>query len=289
MLIPRPVMVDASVDYIRLTNQVKENAETTSHYVRAMEHVAVASLEGLPPIEPWEWMGYSGSRLGRVSWGYADNRGYIYQATGIGAAMSDLLHLQCTAVPRLDIQVTLWFGAEQADLAKKVADRSAAARVGCYGRPYKVRLIDGYGAGDTAYIGTRGKRSKFLRCYDKYMESDQHPSYLNAWRFEAELTDNHAAYAYGTLLDQSFQYEAIVAMVRAYWVERGIYLPSIEGCQHYQASKFMRDLSSDARRMKWLEEQVRPSIDKMLARGVSYAAILKALGIRPELPLTGEM
>lgn len=147
------------------------------------------------------------------------------------------------------------------------------------GRPYKVRLIDGFGDGDTVYIGARGKKSKFLRLYDKYLESNKDEMWKNAWRYEAELTDVHAVEAYNTIQDLEQSEHSIAFVLAGYYKERGIDLPVRPEAGLWPASKFQKRETDDERRLKWLKEQVGPVIDKMLMRGVSYDDIRQALGL----------
>lgn len=160
-------------------------------------------------------------------------------------------------------------------------------RVGKPGKPYKVRLIDGFGDGDTLYVGARGKRSKFLRLYDKWLESNKDEMWLNAWRYEAELSDNHAVEAYNTIQDIEQSEQSVAYVLAGYYKERGIDLPVRLEAGLWPASKFQKRDTDDERRLKWLEEQIRPTIDKMMARGVSYDAIRQALGLS-EINIGGE-
>lgn len=268
----------AAVDYYRITARGGEDEGNEDTVIPEYERIASSATLGLVKWEPWKWLGFKGKRLGSLAYGHNGADRWIYQGSGLSAQPLYDLRLPHDNCSRLDIQVTIWYGEQRPALVKAVAAAANTARVGKRGRAFKVRYIDGMGDGDTAYIGTRGKKSKFLRCYDKGAETKGAIGYENAYRFEAELTDIHAREAEGTLHDTGSSPEVVYGLVAAYFAERGVILPSQDGCEFYQASKLPKDEGSTARRLRWLEEQVSPAIDKLYSDGVPLSLISKALG-----------
>lgn len=269
----------AYVDYVRLTFRAGPGMdEAWGLYRTAPLKVGRRDGEGERRLEPWRWMGYRGYSLGPVQVGERED-GLILQASGPIAAEVVDLKLPWTGVPRIDLQVTYWYDTYWPSVAAEVAERSVRARAGQKGRPWKVAHINGMGNGDTTYIGSRGGETKFLRCYDKWAQSGREGQWRYAWRYEAELTDGHGRYALGTIEDVGQSEATVAALVNSYWAERGVKLPEIANTQCYSASRIKREPTDDERRLEWLKRQVRPTIDKLLAGGVSYEQLRAVLGL----------
>lgn len=278
MRVPAPAMWYAAVDYYRITGKGAYDAGSERQVLGAYERIAGSAVLGLCAVEAWSWMGFRGFRVGPLAYGHNGVDRCIYQGSGLCAQPLYDLRVSHDNCSRIDLQVTLWYDRARPKLIEAVAAASNAARLGARGRPWRVRHINGMGEGDTAYIGTRGKKSKFLRAYDKGAEAKGVSGYENAYRFEAELSDEHARQAEGTLYDVGASPEAVYGVVQAYFAERGVLLPDKIGSNVHQASKLPKDEGSTARRLRWLETQVGPAIDKLIADGVSLSVIGEALG-----------
>jgi len=223
-------------------------------------------------------MGYDGERIHNVAWGQGE-QGFILQASGVGAREASLLVLPYTSCARLDVQATFWLAADDAGLASRVDATVASFKRRKKGRPVSNRLVSTHGDGDTAYVGVRGKKAKFLRCYDKWRESKYEEGYRHAWRYEAELTDDHARLCLSKLEGLPKTPQTVLSLVAGYYRERGVVLPDVGDCAPISPEALPRDEGSDARRLRWLRDQVRPTVEKMLARGIPYWEILEALGV----------
>lgn len=272
-------MWDAAVDYIRLTHRRAGNDEwVANQYASAVERAGAYASKPGAPDEPWSWQGYRGYRVGAVAWGQS-HQGYILQASGLAAREVSLLRLPYTNVPRIDIQATFWYQADTPGLARDVAQMAVEGRRGKRGRPTSVRTIDGHGEGDTCYVGTRGKKSRYLRCYDKWRESKREEAYRYSWRFEAELTDEYARDAFGTHQDLGRGAHASYGQVLGFFGQRGIVLPELDGVRAIEPSSLPKDEGSTERFLRWLETQVRPALEKGIARGADLDAVVVALGL----------
>lgn len=277
--VPPGAMWTAGVDYYRATYRSKRDEGLESRIIREMERIGGERIQGLYRWEPWKWMGYDGFRLGTMSYGYGGSGAYLYQASGVAANEVFDVHLPFTKVPRLDVQVTIWYEKRREDIAQACASASNAARYGRRGRPWGVRYISGFGNGDTTYVGTRGKKTKFLRIYDKEREAVGEESYLGAWRFECESTDDYAREAAHTLYDLGCSAQAVAAVVQGLFRERGISLDNACRQEPIAAARLPKDEGSTERRLRWLGTQVRQAIDKLIADGVDLSLISDALGL----------
>jgi len=272
-------MWDAGVDYLRLTHRRQgSDGYPYTQYVSAGERVASICYPYGQSVEPWKWYGYYGGRVGSIAWGVG-NAGCVVQASGVAARELFDAHLPHTNVPRLDIQATFWYEQDRPEEARKVGALAVDFRRKRRGRPFKVRVIDGTGEGDTTYIGARGKKSKFLRVYDKWRESDKQEDYRYAWRYEAELSDVHAVQAHGSLLDLPKTHYSSYAVCSGFFSERGVHLPEVEGATILAPDKLPRDETTTERTLRWLRDQIRPAIEKAISRGATPDAIVGALGL----------
>ena len=272
-------MWHADVDYVRLTHTPGPGFEDAlALYQAAAADVAGRQLLPQYRPEPWVWKGYYGETRGCVAWGEG-RQGALFQASGGAAADAFRLRLPYTKAPRIDLQVTYWLGTDLKSLAQLVADQSDRARQTEKGVRWALRVVDGRGEGDTCYIGRRGKRAKFLRCYDKWRQQGRSEEWEYAWRFEAELTDEHGGYAAGTLLDTDVSQHTVLAVLAAYWEERGIKLPEVTSGNYYLPSVIRRPPESIERTVRWLDEQVAPALEKAYGRGLTRDQVRTILGL----------
>lgn len=270
-------MWTAGVDYIRLTYKEKEGVEDAELcYARACRR-AGAATEGSGYIpRPWAWMGYYGNSIGSAAHG-SGPQGAILQCSGAAAQLVLDEVLPWTGCPRIDIQYTVWFGHDDEGRAARESAKALGYVSPAGGRKAAVRLVSGFGKGDTLYVGTRGKDSRFLRLYDKYRESGKRDDYAYAWRYEAELTDSHARAMLRHIEAGGQDAGAIAALVAGQFERCGLALPSTDVLAAVQSSGDPREPSSAARRLEWLKRQVRPALRSLLADGVSREEIEAAL------------
>lgn len=274
---PAVVKWSANVDYVRLTSK-GENLGTVEGLYSAVVHSAVVPDTGATPeFKPWGWMGYRGEQSAHGAYG-TGAQGSILQASSWAAQNVCSMAPPYAGVPRCDVAVTVWFDRDAEWVAEAVAHdaHSYAGTQGAVGA--SVRLVKGFGKGDTAYIGSRVS-DRFVRVYDKWRESGEDEEYRHAWRFEVEYKNGPAAKAWATATGPASDAPGLAAMVGGELRGRGIVLPRLEGlCAVYRIPAKAAQDSVD-RKLAWLQNQVRPSIDKMLAQGVSLNHILDVLGL----------
>jgi hypothetical protein len=273
----------AGVDYIRVTYSGGNLPSTVLGYY---QHTAwVAGTNGgadTAKTEPWAWQGYTGAKAGAAAWGVRED-GIILQVSGAAAARVSLHELPHTGVPRLDIQLTLWGAPSPSSIPRAIAERSAAAREGANGRPWKVRLVDGYGAGDTAYLGSR-ESLWFVRVYDKERESGQ-KQYEGAVRYEVEMHDEHAEACLQSLAQAEDVQEAAARFVVWHLDKRGASLPSGVSLEGIPVGRVPREPTPTERTLQWLSEGVQPSLRRLEATGIAPGALRAVLGLDlPRLP-----
>lgn len=270
---------DASIDYIRCTYRSKADETVHSAHIRAIEGAGAYSNEGFVAVVPFKMQGFYGGKCGSAAWGYRDDGLYLLQGSGPAAQWLFDANLPYTNCSRIDLQATYWYDRDYSGLAASTAQLSLKARAGFAGRPWKINHINGMGQGDTTYIGTRGKDSKYLRCYDKWRQTERAEEYKYAWRYEAELTDKHANYALTWLRGAKRSQEVMLSFLNSYWQERGVELPNLTANMNVKTVLPRYTMDDVDRRLHWLETQVAPAIDKLIALGVSSDHIAGLLGL----------
>lgn len=278
MLELKPVLWFAAFDYVRLTRRVQQDDEAAKALYGKAAYGSVASGDGeVPTFKPWAWQGYYGESCGNAAYG-AGNQGTLLQASGWAADNLQGMGLPFDNAPRVDMQVTVWFDKDIPYIAKWGAELSNNARQNVHGGKWAIKVIDGYGSGDTLYLGSRTSEN-YIRVYDKWRESGKDEAYKYAWRFEVELKNTRAVEAWSGACSLRQSPETIAGTVRWYLASRGVYLPrTVSSVLAARPEKPNRDTDNE-RRLAWLYNQVRPSIDKMLATGVPLDRVLSALGL----------
>ncbi len=276
--LPRPVMWDAAFDYVRLTATGELGNEDTLELYRKVGLLGVAGEEGQGVLaEPWAWRGYLGTDYGVVQVG-AGTQGCILQASGWAAAAIREAAPPYTGVPRVDLQVTVWYDQDPGGLVKRYADRSSAAAK-CRGAAgWGVSHICGYGDGDTAYLGSR-LSDVFVRIYDKGRQSGQKGGYENALRYEVEVKGSLGSRLWAGEALQAPDRHWVASQVLATLRARHVFLALPDALPAPPVSLREKPETNTASRLAWMRNQVAPAICKLKAAGVEWRDIADALGI----------
>lgn len=228
-------------------------------------------------VRPWAWQGYHGNKCGPVACGQRAD-GCILRLEGISAHL--WLADGLTAghnISRLDIAATVWSENEQSTLIARHKEETDEYRKTLQHKPYRVRLIDGVGDGDTLYIGSR-ESALFLRIYDKERAPNAKPEHKGAIRYEAELKEEYARQAYERVTASGYSVANCREVLGGLLTRRGID-PIHIGCIQSAYFPHLEISGSDVERsIKWLTSQVRPTLQNLLRAGYEEEA-LKALGL----------
>lgn len=263
-----------NVDYIRLTLRANAGQGDLMRLAEARQG-AIEVQGGRYETRRWYWQRYSGFQVGSVSWGSRDD-GHILQVSGaIASSVADSALPEVWSCPRLDVAATVLLTGDDVLLAKRAAEQAAAlAAAGQPGARRKVRLERTFGDGDTVYLGTRKSRV-FARIYDKHRESlGNWP--VGAWRYEIEAHNEAARHYLTEVRKVGKQNQACVDLVHQWFAGRGIEVPFQAGDSVDSSIPAKKTDKSDTAWLRWLRQQVEPSIQKHIDR-VGIDAILEAL------------
>jgi len=235
----------------------------------------------------WAMLGYAGFETEGVRAGINADGASFVQLSGQYARTNWRSYYQEAAnCSRLDIQVTVKTKQYRGDIAERFGTRlhSYQTEVRAKRGPLKMpkpRLINGYGEGDTLYIGSRSS-AQMCRIYDKEKESRK-PEYLCCWRFEIEFHDELAKMMAATLIgSEHTEHLAVRLAVMAWLKNRGLYVTFHSGREGINLPNTYHKTELEEKLM-WLEKQVRPTLQKLLVAGYGLSAI-NALDLETYLP-----
>lgn len=228
-------------------------------------------------VKPWSWQGYVGNSCGPVSIGQRPDS-CILRLSGIAAHM--WLADGLTAghnISRLDICATYWSDLDQSTILARHKEETVEHRNALQSRPYRVRLIDGVGDGDTLYIGSR-ESQLWLRLYDKEREQKASAEWKGALRYEAECKEELARQAYSGCTLGGYSVANCLAVLGGLLDRRGI-SPVYPGGISSRALPHNAIPATDlATTLLWIRTQVAPSVRKLWREGYEQE-LLEALGL----------
>jgi len=271
---------DAHYDYVRLTRKMQawRDPAGLDLYLRQAQLCVVAVQHAeVPTARPWSWMGYVGQSYGSAQAGSAAH-GCILQASGYAADELRALAPYWDNVARCDIALDVWYDEDPGPLVREYARLSADAARGQGARAWRVAHIDGYGRGDTTYLGARTS-DLFVRIYDKMRESKGQQDFTNCLRYEVELKGQDAVAAWAPENRTPPGRHWLASFVLARLAERGVTLEIPDHLVVPTAARPPVRRASRESRLAWLENQVRPSIDRLVADGVRLDYLRQLLGL----------
>lgn len=228
-------------------------------------------------VRKWAWQGYDGFRCGPVACGERPD-GSILKLEGIAAhAWLDAGLSAGHNISRIDIAATVWGVSEQSELIGRHKVSADTHRKTLQHKPYRVRLIDGVGDGDTLYCGSR-ESVYFLRVYDKERAPNSTPEYKGSIRYEAECKEELAQQVYAGIVSGGYSVANCSAILGGLLARRGID-PVYIGCLQSKNLPPVAVPASDIQRsLRWLNLQVKPTLINLLKMGYEQEA-LQALGL----------
>jgi len=231
-------------------------------------------------VKAWTWQGYVGWSVGPLSWGQRIDS-TIVRASGRAAAQWFANRFPIGHnVSRLDIQATVWIVSEVDARIALHNEQALQKRETLANRPYKVRLVKGFGDGDTLYLGARTSEL-FIRIYNKEKEQASDENYQGAIRYECELKNETALRIAQRLAQSAGAADDVAEFVAGYCLSRGVVLDvrrASDAAYLPYTGKSAGDLESS---LVWLTTQVAPTIRRLRREGYLEQALL-ALGVSRE-------
>jgi DNA relaxase NicK len=225
-------------------------------------------------VLPWKWKQYEGWHVGAVTVGERTDSLFC-QLSGQTAGLGWLSLLERPVnVTRLDIQVTIRDAPAEVDLAAE-GFRDLEARGDDMGRRRTYSLITTRPMGSTLYLGAAASDSR-LRLYDKAAESRGSYS-VGAWRYEYQARSSVAGALAAGLVDCDGSGVTGQSTVHQRFSASGVQ-PRFRAGGRGVLAVVPRTRSDAQRKLKWLDAQVRPTLNWLRSNGYGRDAI-RALGV----------
>lgn len=272
-------VVSYGVDYLTITSP--EIYSPAGEVCRRIKNVLIENwYAGQSGIEQksWGWNGYAGISFGPLSFGTRHD-GTICRVSGGAAAYLDQFGLwgawRCS---RLDAQVTFVPDNEGPDayILRQVGLANSHKR-SLPGRTAGVRHIRSFGDGDTLYVGSRSS-DRYLRVYNKSIESAAEPIYAGTVRVECEFKGPLAVAAYGRIVDALDPNRTAYGLVVAEATRSGLEVPSEGSAGLVDVVTATARSTSMEDKLNWLERSVQNNVRRLVAEGYG-ADVLAALGV----------
>lgn len=229
-------------------------------------------------LTPRRLLGYEGLSAGNCFFGENERHGYA-QFSGEKADWAyDYLAHPKTHYSRIDVQITV---------KRDKMDRSEGKR--CYnganranealppGRRRRLYFMAGSDGGYTAYLGSPSSDQRG-RIYNKEVQSEDQ-LYTRCWRYEIVLRNELATQlAYQLAHSDASRTDFCLQTVLAWLDKRGVRVPGLVPGRE-TALPIERTTPTDVeRKLRWLSEQVQPSVAYLVGLGFRDA-VLELLGL----------
>jgi hypothetical protein len=175
-------------------------------------------------------------------------------------------------ISRLDLALTIWGVSDQSSLIALHSVEADEYRKALHSRPFDVRLIDGFGKGDTLY--------------DKEKEQVKDSDYKTAIRYECECKERLASSAYQRCVSVGYSAASCLAVLLGLLRGRGIKPVGHEQSTAVVVKPAALPVSTVESSLSWLNEQVSPTVRRLLREGYELD-VLDALGLGHLIPDAG--
>jgi hypothetical protein len=268
-------LFESRVDYITATSlyhKCSDNSEM-EHAALLAESLLCEERDRGNDVRKFRFMNFDGVTSGQASVGISPE-GYLFRLSGECAGRNwNRVYDVSTNVSRLDLAATIRLTDQWRDMS--YVHHGEALRYQDVHAPHlKVTRIDGGKFGNSLMIGSRASDA-YGRIYDKFAESRQ-DHYLDCWRYEVEFKRSRALSKAAQLSAHDGQPDT-AAEIALEWFSRVIERPIQVSIARAMPGRFQAP-SDDQRRIQWMTNCCRGSVQKLLANG-KCEELLNALGI----------
>lgn len=267
-------LIEAGVDWLRVTT---DNNRIASGLARVWSDVCSMNVEDGGILSDGGMLGYTGTKVNGQFFGSRADGTMLNLSGNVPSSVVRRVLATGAKCTRVDLQVTVRTSQYTASYAEQAVDAAFAARAEMENRNWaKIRLLKGYGEGDTAKIGSRTS-GKYGRLYDKEKQSHD-DRYERCWRYEVEYKDELAPLVALQLQASHDIIGFAIGMVRAQFIDWAFNEPFPSSIAVVPPRPSAR-ASDTQKTLDWLCIQVRPSIGKLLDAGMERDTILEVLGL----------
>jgi len=274
--LPFVEVVSAGVDWITCTS-THENSLLS--FQSLVDETLCSQRNQGNFIRPWAGLGYQGYKCGPFIAG-SRNDGYLLLMSGEDANLVwQRFRSWATKVTRFDVQITVRTArGPHHEISRCLRGVNTANKK--RGRPIQLKQIRDNNSGYSIQLGSRSSE-ECGRLYDKHAESGD-KRYLRCVRAETELKRRRADFASRYFASFPVGTIPIVPFVSQWFENRGanLRLPgeTLHLLMPQDVSGGQGVLTDVNRSLRWLENQVRPSVERLKAYG-HLNEVLTALGL----------
>lgn len=270
---------ECGFDYLTMTwpDEIRNTALGNTRNVVQWAENRPLNIGGKDFTKPWAWQGYVGWQVGQVCVGERLD-GCIVRL--VGKAAHDWAKAKLPAghnITRLDIALTVWGVYDQSTQIALHSEQAERYRKTLQNRPFRVRLIDGKGDGDTLYCGSRSSEL-WLRIYDKERAPNGGNEYKTALRYECECKEQLAHRAYQGCVSGGYSAASCLSVLTGLLARRGVSPVAIGSVLQKYIGPSILPISSLESSLSWLEKQVKPTVARLMREGYEQE-VLEALGL----------
>ncbi len=270
---------ECGIDYLTTTwkDEIRDTALLNTRTVIewAERQYGKRGLGSTP--KPWAWNGYAGWQCGQLNVGERYD-GTILKLSGVMAHKWVKAGLPVGHnMSRCDIALTVWGVSEQSHEIALHSEQGDVYRKSLRSRPFKMRLVDGKGDGDTLYLGSRSSEL-FTRIYDKEREQPDNEDYKTSLRYECECKERTALDSYQRCVSGGYSPTSCLAVLVGLLARRGIYPMGIGSTAVVVIPPSNLPESNLEATLAWLEKGVSPTVRRLIREGYEEE-VLNALGL----------
>lgn len=271
--IARPQVVSSGVDW--LTATAPRDGRDVG-LLRFADGLIDGQVNMGEKVRPWQWMGYSGHQSGQVAYGTREDS-TILRLSGDAAHDEWEPAVQLARrVTRLDFEVTVKYEPPDETIGTKAYRQMMRWRQ-ARARAAQVSQVQVNGDTQSIYLGSRTSE-RYARLYDKHRET-RDPRYAGCWRYEVESKGSYGANLARALLQHPRWRGAIQEHVFQHFKRHG-HTPPFAAREPDARLLASRSAVDQARRLKWLQEQVQGVIAQLVSQG-QRREVYEALGLSP--------
>lgn len=261
-------ILELDVDYLRMTTPNADMYMSATEDIRGLGAFSEGPLA--VGVKDWYWLQYHGWQKGRLSFGLS-YQGSVGQESGVPDHWDYFLARSDARCTRVDVQCTLACG-DADGLIRRLGEFWAEEKGNGKLRA-KPRLIEGYGEGNTLYLGSR-KSERMIRVYNKEKESEGR--YPASVRIEVEFKGEQARSVYAELARAADRATVTGSYISGV-LETAHVVPPALSASRLQPGAARREDASAYKTLRWLERSVRPAIRRLRTEGVSIERIMGSL------------
>lgn len=232
-----------------------------------------------PMIKPMQRRGYSGRSGEGMFWGQHRTQGYMLVTWGEAAQMVwPMVAPTAKRISRVDLAVTVELPKPDPRLAQRGWDKNATATERQYA------MIQNSKNGKTLYVGSR-QSDQYGRLYDKGVKDlGREPG--EVWRYEIELKSKPKNMALLQSMYDRWRLHGIdsadvTQYVHQWFAVRGVSPKFSARGKGMPRPDLEATVMTAEKKLRWLSQQVRPTITALIDAGLGDAAI-RALGLEAE-------